>query len=133
MEYHKVVIVGAGVAGLHAAFKLGQLGIRDVVILEALDRIGGRIHTIPVNGDWVELGAQWIHGRGENPLWKFVQENQVRKRKKETNKQTNKQTNHQTNKQTNNQTNERDQVNIAQWLVLNVHFQTTNKRIYMQQ
>jgi monoamine oxidase len=48
-----------------------------VVILEALDRVGGRIHTIPVNGDWVELGAQWIHGRGENPLWKFVQENKV--------------------------------------------------------
>ncbi len=65
-------------AGLHAAFKLGEIGIRDVVILEALDRIGGRIHTIPVNGDVVELGAQWIHGQGENPLWKFVQENQVR-------------------------------------------------------
>ena len=54
-----------------------KIGIRDVVILEALDRIGGRIHTIPVNGDWAELGAQWIHGRGENPLWKFVQENKV--------------------------------------------------------
>ena len=65
-------------AGLHAAFKLGEIGIRDVVILEALDRIGGRIHTIPVNGDVVELGAQWIHGQGENPLWKFVQEKQVK-------------------------------------------------------
>lgn len=73
MENLKVVIVGAGVAGLHAAYKLGQMGVRDVTILEALDRIGGRIHTIQVNGDWVELGAQWIHGRGENPLWKFVQ------------------------------------------------------------
>jgi len=58
-----LITLDPGVAGLHAAFKLGEIGIRDVVILEALDRIGGRIHTIPVNGDVVELGAQWIHGQ----------------------------------------------------------------------
>jgi len=72
-----VVIIGAGIAGLHAAFRLSEFGINDVVILEALDRIGGRVNTIAMNGNWVELGAQWIHGRGDNPLWKFVQEHQV--------------------------------------------------------
>ena len=48
-----------------------------VIVLEAEDRLGGRIETIPKNGNVIELGAQWIHGRGENPLWKFVVENKV--------------------------------------------------------
>ena len=44
----KVVVVGGGTAGLSAAWNLIQNGITDVTILEAQDRIGGRIHTI----DW---------------------------------------------------------------------------------
>ena len=50
----------------------------NIIILEAEDRVGGRIHTIPYNGHWLELGATWIHGRGENLLWKFVEEKQVK-------------------------------------------------------
>jgi monoamine oxidase len=40
-----VIVVGAGMAGLSAASKLKQLGVDKVVILEARDRVGGRIHT----------------------------------------------------------------------------------------
>jgi monoamine oxidase len=59
-----VAIIGAGAAGLAAAQRLSNAG-RNVVIVEARDRIGGRIHTIrdeqfPLP---VELGAEFIHGR----------------------------------------------------------------------
>jgi monoamine oxidase len=63
--------------GLHSAYKLTEAGVKDVVVLEANDRIGGRINSVPMNGKWIEMGAQWIHGQGKNPLWKFVLEKQV--------------------------------------------------------
>lgn len=43
----KIVIVGAGAAGIAAASKLFEHGFKDVTILEAEDRIGGRIYTTP--------------------------------------------------------------------------------------
>lgn len=41
----KIVIVGAGIAGLAAAHTLRKNGFKEVVVLEGSDRIGGRIHT----------------------------------------------------------------------------------------
>lgn len=41
----KIVIVGAGIAGLTAAHTLRKNGFSEVVVLEGSDRIGGRIHT----------------------------------------------------------------------------------------
>jgi putrescine oxidase len=54
-----VVVVGAGVAGLTAAWRLAQAGI-DVAVLEARERVGGRLHTLEVDGEPFELGGQWI-------------------------------------------------------------------------
>jgi len=58
-----VIVVGAGVSGLAAARRLSAAGLR-VTILEARDRIGGRIHTLR-SGDSpvpLELGAEFVHG-----------------------------------------------------------------------
>jgi len=45
MDKLQVVVVGAGAAGLATASRLMAHGVRNVVILEAEDRMGGRIHT----------------------------------------------------------------------------------------
>src|SRR5262249_55773969 len=59
-----VIVIGAGAAGLAAARVLGESGAR-VELLEARDRIGGRILTRRRRG-WpvpIELGAEFVHGR----------------------------------------------------------------------
>jgi len=59
----EVIVIGAGVSGLAAATQLAQTGI-SVTILEARDRLGGRIFTIQdSHGMPTELGAEFIHGR----------------------------------------------------------------------
>ena len=72
-----VLIIGAGAAGLAAAGVLEREGIRPI-ILEARERIGGRIHTIhpsscPVP---VELGAEFVHGRPPE-IWDEVTNNRL--------------------------------------------------------
>lgn len=62
----RVVVVGAGAAGLAAASRLADRG-HAVVVVEARDRIGGRIWTERVGGLPVDLGASWIHGARDNP------------------------------------------------------------------
>jgi monoamine oxidase len=59
-------VIGAGAAGLAAARRLAGWG-RRVVVLEARDRVGGRVWSRPVAGAAtpVELGAEFIHGRGD--------------------------------------------------------------------
>jgi len=56
------VVVGGGVAGLSAAAALIQAGV-SVRLLEARDRLGGRVHTVQHgHGGVIEKGAQWLHG-----------------------------------------------------------------------
>ena len=62
-----VLIVGAGAAGLGAAAALRARGRRPLV-LEARNRVGGRVHTEAGPAGPVELGATWIHGTPGNPL-----------------------------------------------------------------
>ena len=67
---YDVIIVGAGISGLAAADNLIDSG-KDVLILEARDRIGGRIWSHLWNGVTIEEGANWIHTSDGNPLTKF--------------------------------------------------------------
>ena len=68
-----VVVVGAGMAGLAAARRLADAGVA-VTVLEARNRIGGRIWTDASLGAPVDLGAAWIHGTQDNPLMELVAE-----------------------------------------------------------
>ncbi|MDU0327126.1 NAD(P)/FAD-dependent oxidoreductase [Microbacterium sp. KSW2-21] len=54
-----VVVIGAGAAGLTAANDLRTAGL-SVVVLEARDRVGGRLWTDVVDGAMLELGGQWV-------------------------------------------------------------------------
>lgn len=64
-----VLIIGAGAAGLAAASELSEAGWK-VIVLEARNRIGGRIHTLHGDGSGIpiELGAEFIHGRAPEIL-----------------------------------------------------------------
>lgn len=62
-----VVIVGAGIAGLAAARELAAEEYQ-VTVLEARDRIGGRIWTDHSLGVPLDCGASWIHGTKDNPM-----------------------------------------------------------------
>ena len=69
-----VIIIGAGAAGLCAAQVLSDAGC-SVLILEARDRIGGRIltHHDPAFRTPLELGAEFIHGRPQ-VTWKLIRQ-----------------------------------------------------------
>ena len=74
----RILIIGAGVAGLAAAAELNALGFDDVAILEARDRIGGRLWTDAIGGGIpVDLGASWIHGVDGNPITAIARGNGI--------------------------------------------------------
>lgn len=62
-RFKRVIVIGAGIAGLSAARALADRGV-EVEVLEARDRIGGRVWTV----DRLDLGAQWIHSTEGNPV-----------------------------------------------------------------
>ncbi|MDZ4045283.1 MAG: NAD(P)/FAD-dependent oxidoreductase [Rhodoglobus sp.] len=72
MSAFDTIVIGAGMSGLTSARMLADAGQR-VVVLEARDRIGGRMHTDRSAGFPVDLGASWIHGIDGSPLWDLVQ------------------------------------------------------------
>ena len=66
-----VLIIGAGISGLAAAKKLKDKGF-TVIVLEAQEKIGGRLRTDRSLGIAFDEGASWIHGPNGNPITKLA-------------------------------------------------------------
>ncbi|MGC1872598.1 MAG: NAD(P)/FAD-dependent oxidoreductase [Acidobacteriaceae bacterium] len=69
---HDVIVLGAGIAGLTAARQLAAAGLR-VHVIEARNRVGGRILSRTIGKEVVELGAEFIHGKPPI-LWNLIDE-----------------------------------------------------------
>ena len=90
----KVLILGAGVAGITAAQKLESHGISDFLVIEAHHEVGGRLRSRPFGSPnhvytssstgsdtltSIEVGAQWIQGYHEqNPIWGLAKKHGVK-------------------------------------------------------
>jgi len=73
-----IVVIGAGISGLSCAHHLIKNGVKNVKVLDAKNRIGGRIHTVrPDDKFFFEQGAQWIHGADGNSIKKMADENEI--------------------------------------------------------
>ncbi|KAF8393533.1 hypothetical protein HHK36_021777 [Tetracentron sinense] len=74
----RIVIIGAGMAGLTAANKLytstASKELFELCVVEGGTRIGGRIRTSEFGSDRIEMGATWIHGIGGSPIHKIAEE-----------------------------------------------------------
>lgn len=72
----RVIVVGAGMAGIVAARLLTESGFK-VTVLEARERIGGRLYTNHDLGVPIDLGASWVHGADHNPLSRWFEHEQL--------------------------------------------------------
>ena len=75
----RVIIVGAGWAGLTLANALRNAGV-EYVLLEGRSRIGGRAHTVDLAGVPIDLGCSWIHEPVDNPMTRFAEQAGVARR-----------------------------------------------------
>ncbi|CAH8354248.1 unnamed protein product [Eruca vesicaria subsp. sativa] len=73
----RIVIIGAGMAGLTAANKLHTHSNNttfDLSVFEGGSRLGGRINTSTFSSEKIEMGATWIHGISGSPVYKIAKE-----------------------------------------------------------
>lgn len=68
-----VIVIGAGISGLASAKKLKEKGF-NVIVLEAQDKVGGRLRTNRTLGVAFDEGAGWIHGINGNPITTLAQQ-----------------------------------------------------------
>ncbi|XP_062927817.1 spermine oxidase-like isoform X4 [Mobula hypostoma] len=74
----KVVVIGAGIAGVGAAGKLLTQGLTDVQIIEASSQPGGRIRGSLFGKSTIDEGAQYIHGAStKNPVYQLAKEHDL--------------------------------------------------------
>lgn len=59
MQNARVIVIGAGISGISCATKLIEHGFKNIRILEAENRLGGRVNTVPFASNVVDMGAQW--------------------------------------------------------------------------
>jgi len=81
VDVYDAIVIGGGCAGVEATRKLYANGVKNILLLEAQDRLGGRIRTIYLHGNKnmpIEYGANWIHGIADNVLYNVVKENETR-------------------------------------------------------
>lgn len=71
---YDVVVIGAGLSGLQAAIDLQQAG-KQVLILEARDRVGGKLRSVQrADGRGVqELGATWVNDSNQSTVWSYCE------------------------------------------------------------
>lgn len=69
----RVIVIGAGFAGLAAAATLRAAGC-EVVVVEARDRCGGRAHSVELGGITVDVGAAWLQQYARNPLARLAEQ-----------------------------------------------------------
>ncbi|MCJ8730589.1 hypothetical protein PDJAM_G00186070 [Pangasius djambal] len=74
----RVLIIGCGISGIGVAQTLIRHGFRNVRIIEATSRSGGRVKTGRLDGKIIEIGANWIHGPSqENPVFRLASQYQL--------------------------------------------------------
>ncbi len=72
----EVAVIGGGAAGVSAARRLHEAGVKALVV-EARNRLGGRAWTVEAGGSAIDLGCGWLHSAPRNP-WTAIAETQGR-------------------------------------------------------
>ncbi|KAJ8980365.1 hypothetical protein NQ317_019006 [Molorchus minor] len=76
-ENPRILIIGAGPSGIAAATRLWKANFTNLKILEAENRIGGRVNSVKFGDSYVDLGGQWCHGEKGNVVNEMMKEYDV--------------------------------------------------------
>jgi monoamine oxidase len=70
-----IVVIGAGLSGLQAAYSAQKAGL-SVVVVEARDRVGGKVWSVPLSSrrGFADLGAAWINDSLQKRIWGYVEQ-----------------------------------------------------------
>jgi monoamine oxidase len=63
-----IAVIGAGAAGIGAGRRIRERGGASLLVIEARERVGGRVHTVMPAGFPLDRGAEWLHSADRNPL-----------------------------------------------------------------